>query len=203
MKKTILMIFFVLLWTISSSMAADPVKAKAAATPAKAKAAAKPAKAEAAAKPQEGPLTVGVIAKDFKLKDTLGNELTLASPEWKGKVIMFIAMPLDELKTNAAISEAIAKDDSIGKADTYAGSAIFSKPPAVYKAQLRAAQRKTGKFYLMDNDDAVLKLWGLKEKTSTVIVLDKQRVCRYINAGKVPDEKIPDLLKLIKTLQAK
>jgi predicted transcriptional regulator len=171
MKKTILVILFVLLWAVSSATAA--------------------------------PLKVGDKAPDFKLKDTLGKEWSLAAPEWKGKVILFNCMPTDEFKTNAAVSEGIAKDDGIDKVNKYVGSAIISAPSAVAKAPLRNAQRKMGKVFLMDNDDVVLKSWGLTAGKSTIVVLDKDRVCRYINVGKVPDEKVPDLLKLIKSLQPK
>jgi len=149
------------------------------------------------------PLKVGDKATDFKLKDTLGKEWTLAAPEWKGKVILFNCMPTDEFKTNAGVSEAIAKDAGIDKVNKYVGAAIISAPSAVAKAPLRNAQRKMGKVFLMDNDDVVLKAWGLKAGVSTIIILDKDRVCRYINSGKVPNEKIPDLMKLIKSLQPK
>ncbi|MBN1663331.1 MAG: hypothetical protein JW943_07015 [Deltaproteobacteria bacterium] len=171
MKKTILMILFVLLWTVSIAAAA--------------------------------PLKVGDKATDFKVTDTLKKEWSLTAPEWKGKVIMFNAMPLDEIKTNLGISEVIAKDNEIDKVNKYVGAAIFSKPPKMYLAQLRNAQRKFKKVYLLDYDDVVLKQWGLTPGVSTMIVLDKDRICRYIHPGKVPNDKIPELIKLIKTLQAK
>ncbi len=171
MKKTIFVILFVLLWAVSSAMAA--------------------------------PLKVGDKAPDFKVKDVLGKEWTLAAPEWKDKVLCFFVLTTDEFKTNAAVSEAIAQDNGIDKVNKYAGAAIVSKPSALAKSPLRNAQRKMGKIMLMDNDDAVAKSWGLGEVKNTVIVLDKNRICRYINAGKVPNDKIPEVLKVIKTYQAK
>jgi predicted transcriptional regulator len=147
------------------------------------------------------PLKVGDKVPDFKLKDALGKEWSLAAKEWKKKVIMFNAQPTDKYKTNLAISEAVTKDTGIDKVNKYVGAAIFSSPSALAKAPLRNAQRKYKKVFLIDNDDIVLKLWGLKAGVSTMIVLDKDRVCRYIHPGKVPTEEIPELLNLIKILQ--
>jgi predicted transcriptional regulator len=149
------------------------------------------------------PLKIGDKAPDFKLKDTLKKEWTLADPAWKGKVLLFNCMPTDEFKTNAAVSEAIYKDKEIDQVNKYAGSAIISAPSAVAVAPLRNAQRKMKKVFLMDNDDAVLKSWGFKPGVSTIVILDKDRICRYINSGKVPVEKVPELMKILKTYQAK
>lgn len=149
------------------------------------------------------PLKVGDKAPDFKLIDTLKKEWTLNSPEWKGKVIMFIAMPTDEFRTNAAISEAIYKDKGVDKVNKYAGAAIISRPSIVAKTSLRRAQRKMGKVMLMDEEDVVLKSWGLKAGVSNVIFLDKDRICRYIFNGKVPTDEVAKLMDIVKTYQNK
>ena len=56
------------------------------------------------------PLQVGVKAADFKLKDTTGKEFSLNAPEWKGKVLLFVAMTVDKSKMNASVSEGIGQD---------------------------------------------------------------------------------------------
>lgn len=171
MKKTFVVALIVLLWAVSSAMAA--------------------------------PLKVGDKAPDFKVKDVLGKEWTMAAPEWKGKVLCFFVLNTDEFKTNAAVSEAIAKDAGIDKVNKYAGAAIVSKPSPLAKSPLRNAQRKMGKIMLMDNEDTVAKSWGLGVVKNTVVVLDANGICRYIHAGKVPNDKIPEVLKVIKTYQPK
>jgi predicted transcriptional regulator len=57
--------------------------------------------------------------------------------------------------------------------------------------------------FLLDPDYALLNSWGLTNKVSNVIVLDKQRICRYIYKGKLPKAEIDKLLNVIREYQAK
>ncbi len=148
------------------------------------------------------PLQVGVKASDFKLKDTTGKEFSLNAPEWKGKVLLFIAMTTDKSKMNAAVSEEIAKDTGLDKR-SIAGAAIFAAPSATALAALKERQKKKGKIYLIDKDDLITKLWGLQAKSSNVVFLDKGGICRYIYKGKLSSAEISKLIQTIKTYQAK
>jgi predicted transcriptional regulator len=170
MRKTILMILVVLLWTVSSAVAA--------------------------------PLKVGDKAPNFNLKDATGQAWNLDAPAWKGKVLLFNCLPSEEGKTNAAITTAVNADKGIDQVKLYSGVGIFSAPSAAAKGALRSTMKASGKVYLIDDDDKILGLWGLKPMTSNIVVLDKKRVVRFINMGKVPDAEIPKLMALVKTLQA-
>ncbi len=148
------------------------------------------------------PLQGGVKAADFKLKDTTGKEFSLNAPEWKGKVLLFIAMTTDNSKMNAAVSEEIGKSAGIDKRNI-AGAAIFAASSTAALAALKDRQKKKGKIYLIDKDDLITRLWGLQPKSSNVVFLDKGRVCRYIYKGKLSAAEISKLIQTIKTYQAK
>ena len=148
------------------------------------------------------PLQVGVKASDFTLKDTTGKEFSLNAPEWKGKVLLFIAMTTDKSKMNAAVSEEIAKDTGV-RQKKYAGAAIFAAPSAAAIDVLKDRQKKKRRIYLIDKDDLITRLWGLQPKSSNVVLLDKGRICRFIYKGKIPAAEISKLIQTIKTYQAK
>ncbi|MGA3084294.1 MAG: hypothetical protein ABSE95_05815 [Thermodesulfobacteriota bacterium] len=106
-------------------------------------------------------LQVGHKASDFKLKDTTGKEFSLNAPEWKGKVLLFIAMTTDNSKMNAAVSEEVGKDTGIYKRNI-AGAA----PSGAAFTTLKDRQKKKGKIYLIDKDDLITRRWGLQPKSS-------------------------------------
>ena len=147
-------------------------------------------------------LQLGVKAPDFKLKDTTGKEFSLTASEWKGKVLLFVAMTIDNSRMNAAVSEEMAKDAGLDKRNI-AGAAIFAAPSAEAFAALKDRQKKKGKIYLIDKDDLITRLWGLQAKSSNVVFLDKGRICRYIYKGKLSAAEIAKLVQTIKTYQVK
>jgi predicted transcriptional regulator len=148
------------------------------------------------------PLKVGAKAPDFKLKDTTDKEFSLNAPEWKGKGLLFIAMTIEESKTNAAVSKEIAKADIV-KGNKFAGAAIFFAPSAAASAALRDRQKTTGKIFLIDGNDIMAGLWGLQRNASNVVFLDKGRICRYLYKGKLSEAEFAKLIWTIKTYQAK
>jgi hypothetical protein len=170
MKKTLVAILFVLLWTVSTAMAA--------------------------------PLTVGAKAPDFNLKDATGQAWSLSSPGWTGKVLLFNCMPVEESKTNADLTTAINADKGIDQVKLYSGVGVFSAPSAAVKGTLRSTMKQSGKVFLIDDDDKILGLWGLAPMQSNIVVLDKGRVVRYVNKGKLPAAEIAKIVALIKTLEA-
>jgi predicted transcriptional regulator len=48
-----------------------------------------------------------------------------------------------------------------------------------------------------------LNLWGLQNDSSNLVVLDKERVCRYLHKGQIPSSEIPRIIALIKEYQGK
>ncbi|HMK65979.1 MAG TPA: hypothetical protein VK564_09300 [Thermodesulfobacteriota bacterium] len=147
------------------------------------------------------PLQAGTKAPDINLKDITGQAFSLTSPPWKGKMLLFVAMPITEARTNVAVSESIAKEGGIDRTKL-AGAAIFAAPPDDALKILKARQKETGKTYLIDPSETATKLWGLKKGASNVILLDKGRVCRFLYSGKLPGPEIAKLIQTIKKYQA-
>ena len=177
MKKIIVVVWFVLL-TISSAFAAE--------------------------------LKVGDKAPDFKLNDSAGNEYSLNVPQFKGKVLYIAYVDPDEKDTNNHVEEALKKEQDSGALDKarYENFWIVNlkatvKPNFIIKSALKSKQKKTGATIILDPDYTILNLWGVKNDSSDVIVLDKERICRYVHNGKLPPEEVIKMLKIIKEYQEK
>lgn len=178
MKKTVFMVLPVFLWTISVSLAAE--------------------------------LRVGDKAPDFKLKDSIGKEYTLEDPRFKGKVLYVAYVDPDEKDTNNHVEDALKKERDSGGLDKtrYEGFGIVNLkasnlPNFIIKASIKSKQEKTGAAILLDYDYTILNLWGVKNESSDVVVLDKERVCRYVYNGKLPQEELMKMIRIIKEYQVK
>jgi predicted transcriptional regulator len=71
-------------------------------------------------------------------------------------------------------------------------------PNFIIKQVAKSKQKKTGAIILLDPDFAFGDMTGAPHKIATSILVDKQRVIRYIYSGKTPAENVPKLLDLIK-----
>jgi predicted transcriptional regulator len=178
MKKTVLALLLVLLWTVSAAVAAD--------------------------------LKVGDKASDFKLADSAGKEYTLEHPQFKNKVLYIAYVDPDEKDTNNHVEDALKKEREAGGLDKtkYEGFGIVNlkatfMPNFLIKSAIKDKQEKTGAIIILDYDYTILNQWGLKNDASNVTVLDKQRICRYINSGKLSPEELAKMIAIIKEYQAK
>lgn len=178
MKKTVVMALFVLLWTTSFSLAAE--------------------------------LKVGDKAPDFKLKDSTGKEYRLDHPQFKGKVLYIAYVDPDEKDTNNHVEEALKKEREAGGLDRtrYEGFGIVNLkasglPNFIIKASIKSKQEKTGAIILLDYEHGILNLWGMKNDSSDVVVLDKERICRYVHHGKLPQDEVTKMIGIIKEYQVK
>ena len=155
-------------------------------------------------------LKVGDKAPDFKLKDSTGKEYTLEDPRFKGKVLYVAYVDPDEKDTNNHVEDALKKERDSGGLDKtrYEGFGIANLkatmlPNFVIKSSIKSKQEKTGAVILLDYDYTLLNLWGLKNDSSELVVLDKERICRYIHHGKQPQEELKKMIAIIKEYQAK
>jgi predicted transcriptional regulator len=178
MKKTLLAVLVILLWTVSSVFAAE--------------------------------LKVGDNAAGFKLKDPAGVEYSLDSPQYKGKVIVVFYADPGSKDVNNDLQNALKAAREAGTLDkkNYEGLGVVNVkdsivPNFVLRSIIKSKQEETKATILIDPDYAVLNLWGLTKKASNIIMLDKQRVCRYIFKGKVPAADIAKVIALIQEYQVK
>lgn len=178
MKKTLLAVLIILLWTVSSVFADE--------------------------------LKVGDSAAGFKLKDPAGVEYSLDSPQYKGKVIVVFYADPGSKDVNNDLQNALKAAREAGTLDkkNYEGLGVVNVkdsivPNFVLRSIIKSKQEETKATILIDPDYAVLNLWGLTKKASNIIMLDKQRVCRYIFKGKVPAADIAKVIALIQEYQVK
>lgn len=153
-------------------------------------------------------LKVGDKAPDFSLKDSKGKTYSLQSPEFQGKVMSVFYVDPDEKDVNSHVEDALLKDPGLERNVRYKGLGITNlkaskMPNFLIKSVVKSKQEKTGAVILLDDDYTILNLWGLKNDTSSVVILDKDRICRYVYNGKLPAAEVAKVLKIIKEYQVK
>ena len=162
----------------------------------------------AAASTGAAELKVGDRAPDFTLKDSTGKDYTMETPPYKGKVISVFYVDPDEKDLNLHLEDALQTDPGLERDKNYKGLGIADlkstiKPNFILKVIVKNKQEKTGAIVLLDYDWTVLNLWGMAKDSSTVVILDKERICRYIYKGRIPGEDIPKIIQIIKDYQSK
>ncbi|MFZ4440604.1 MAG: YtfJ family protein [Syntrophales bacterium] len=178
MKKTVIALLLVLLWTVSTAVAAE--------------------------------LKVGDKAPDFKMKDAAGKEYSLDHPQFKGKVLHIAYIDPDEKDMNSHVEDALKKERDSGALDKtryesfgFANLKATNLPNFIIKSMIKSKQEKTGAIALLDYDYTILNLWGLKNDSYDGVVLDKERICRYIYNGKLSQEELTKMIGIIKEYQVK
>jgi predicted transcriptional regulator len=153
-------------------------------------------------------LKVGDKAADFILKDSLGREFTLNSPEFYGRVVYINYSDISSKDMNKHVDDSLKGDPGIDRKSSYVGFGIANMkasivPDFIIARAIKSKQRETGATILLDDNYYIMNLWGLKNHTSNLVVLDKYRICRYIYNGRLPQEEVAKLIKIIKEYQAK
>jgi uncharacterized protein len=153
-----------------------------------------------------GDLKVGMKASDWSYKDA--DDKLFAMESWAGKVLLVTYVDPDESDLNEHFTDAMkkAKDDGLLKEETYKGIGIADcaatwKPDALIRAIAGRKAKKYNTIILFDYDASLRNAWGLGKDTSNAILLDKNRVCRYIFKGRVPDDQVAGIVKMAIDLQ--
>jgi len=155
-----------------------------------------------------GELEVGTKASDWSFKDSDKKEFTMES--WAGKVLMINYVDPDKSDLNEPFTDAMkkAKDDGRLTDADYKGMGIADcaatwKPDFAIRLIAGKKAKKYKTVILFDYDAVLREAWDLKKDTSNIIILDKNRVCRAIVRGKVPDDQAEKLIQLCVDLQSK
>ena len=152
-------------------------------------------------------LKVGDKIGDFKLNDALSDkEYTLSSPELAGRVLYIVYASSSSADDNDHVSDAIKanKDvDRLKNENKYVGLGIGNQkdspvPNFIIKKVAASKQKKTGAIVLLDPDFTYGNVLGAPHKIATSVLVDKNRVIRYIYSGKTPAGNIPKIIDLIK-----
>ena len=175
MKKVVSVVLFVLLFSVFSAYAAE--------------------------------LKVGDKVSDFKLNDALdGKEYSLSSPNFAGKVVYIVYASTSSADDNDHVTNALNADKDVMRLKSenkYVGLGIGNQkdslvPNFIIKSVAKKKQKSSGAIILLDPDFAIGSSWGLPHKIATSVLVDKDRVIRYIYSGKTPNENIPQIIELIK-----
>jgi peroxiredoxin len=152
-------------------------------------------------------LKVGDKLPNFTLKAGLDDkEYSLSSPEFTGRAVYIVYASMSSADDNDHVSEAIQanKDiDRLKNENKYRGLGIGNNADSpvfdfLIKIAVKKKAKKTGAIILMDPDFTFGNLTGAPHKIATSILVDKDRVIRYIYSGKTPMGNIPPLIDLIK-----
>ena len=152
---------------------------------------------------QNGNLKIGDKATNWEFMDK--DKVVHSMDTWKGKVLQINYVDPDESDLNDPFNDAIDKAvdvDKIISKDYFKGFGIVDckstwKPNGLIRLIAGKKAEKYETTILFDYDAVLQAQWGLPEDSYSVIIVDKNRVVRALYKGKIPDEEIPGIIKLI------
>lgn len=150
-----------------------------------------------------GQLEVGKKAPDWVFTDAQKKEFTMES--WAGKVLQINYVDPDEQDLNEPFNEAMDKATDIDKRidKTYfKGFGIVDckstwKPDGLIRSIAGKKAKKYDTTILFDYDGVLHTLWGMPKDNYSIAIIDKNRVCRALYKGKVPDEEVEKVIQLV------
>jgi len=160
----------------------------------------------AALNPPTCPLVLGGSPISFSLPD---NDGVMRSPaQFIGKVLIVNHADPEHRDTNEAVSDAVKQAVESGRLskELVVGLGIADcqaswLPNTFIRAFGKLKARKYGSTVLYDTTGEVRRCWGVPPRTSTIVILDKNGVCRFIESGKVDQTKISELIALLAALE--
>lgn len=148
-------------------------------------------------------LTVGMNAPEWSFPDADKNEFTMNS--WPGKVLQVNYVDPDESDLNDPFNDAIDKAVDIDKRisrDHFKGFGIVDtkstwKPNGLIRLIAGNKAKKYDTTILFDYKGVLQDIWGMPKDSYSVVILDKNRVCRAVYSGKIPDSEHEKIIQLI------
>lgn len=150
---------------------------------------------------QSTKLAVGMKASDWKFTDADKKEFTLES--WPGKVLQINYVDPDESDLNDAFNDAVKKATDVDKTlskDNFKGFGIVDckstwKPNGLIRMIAGNKAKKYDTTILFDYKGVLQQNWDMPKDNYTIVILDKNRICRAIYKGHIPEadnQKIVD-----------
>ena len=148
-------------------------------------------------------LAVGMKAPEWMFTDADKKEFTMNS--WAGKVLQVNYVDPDEQDLNEPFNDAVKKAADVDKRinrDLFKGFGIVDckstwKPNGLIRSIAGKKAKKFNTTILFDYEGTLQNLWGMPKDNYTVAILDKNRVCRALYKGKIPDKDIEKNIQLI------
>ena len=152
---------------------------------------------------QDVKLAVGMKAPEWMFTDSEKKEFTMDS--WAGKVIQVNYVDPDESELNEPFNEAVDKAidiDKIISRDSFKGFGIVDckstwKPNGLIRSIAGKKAKKFGTTILFDYEATLQNLWGLPENNYSIVILDKNRICRALFIGKIPESENEKIIQMI------
>lgn len=152
---------------------------------------------------QAGKLEVGAKAPVWMFTDANKKEFTMDS--WAGKVLQVNYVDPDEQDLNEAYNEVL---DKAVKTDKTIDSVYFKgigivdtkstwKPNGLIRSIAGNKAKKYKTTILFDYKGTLQEVWGLPRDSYSVVILDKNRVCRYVYSGKIPESENEKIIQMI------
>jgi len=146
-------------------------------------------------------LEIGMKAPEWMFTDADKKEFTMNS--WPGKVLQINYVDPDESDLNDAFNDAVKKATDVDKTlskDFFKGFGIVDckstwKPNGLIRMIAGNKAKKYETTILFDYKATLQNIWGLPKDNYTVVILDKNRICRAIYKGHIPEsdnQKIVD-----------
>jgi predicted transcriptional regulator len=148
-------------------------------------------------------LEIGMKAPDWMFTDADKKEFTMNS--WPGKVLQINYVDPDESDLNDAFNDAVKKATDVDKTlskDLFKGFGIVDckstwKPNSLIRMIAGNKAKKYNTTILFDYDATLQKSWGLPEDNYTVVIIDKNRVCRAIYKGHIQESENEKIVQQI------
>ncbi len=148
-------------------------------------------------------LAVGVKAPAWMFTDADKKEFTMDS--WAGKVMQINYVDPDESDLNDPFNDAVKKatdvDLTLSK-DLFKGIGIVDckstwKPNGLIRMIAGNKAKKYNTTILFDYDAFLQKNWGLPEDNYTIVILDKNRICRALYKGHIPESDNAKIVEML------
>ncbi len=148
-------------------------------------------------------LEVGKKAPEWVFQDASRKHFTMNS--WAGKVLQVNYVDPDEQDLNEPYNEAI---DKAVKVDKRIDSVYFKgigivdtkstwKPNGLIRMIAGNKAKKYKTTILFDYDGTLHNIWGMPKDSYSVVLIDKNRICRAVYKGKIPDTDIENIIQEI------
>lgn len=152
---------------------------------------------------QTGKLEVGTKAPDWLFPDASKKEFSMNS--WAGKALQINYVDPDESDLNDPYNDAI---DKAVKVDKRIDSVYFKgigivdtkstwKPNGLIRMIAGNKAKKYKTTILFDYKGLLHESWGMPKDNYTVVIVDKQRIVRYVHSGKIPETETEKLIQMI------
>jgi predicted transcriptional regulator len=148
-------------------------------------------------------LAVGVKAPEWLFTDADKKEFTMNS--WAGKVLQINYVDPDESDLNDEFNDAVKKATDVDKTlskELFKGFGIVDckstwKPNGLIRSIAGKKAKKYDTTILFDYDATLQNNWGLPEDNYTVVILDKNRICRALYKGHIPESENAKIVEQI------